>query len=429
MRETHRGKNDILEVLGINQQNTGKKIPKLWLIATVIIIAMGGVMLKSRAKTAPVQYKTQMAIIDNFTITVTATGTLQPTNRVDVSSELSGIIKDVYVDYNDRVKAGEPLAALNTNKLEAQVKQSKASLSAAEAKVHQAQATLTEASDKLAQYKKLRKLSNNKVPSASDMKAALAVFERANADLASANAQVLEAEATLQANQTDLSKAIIRSPIDGVILSRSVEPGQTVAASFRAPVLFSLAENLTQMELHVNVDEADIGKIQTNQKATFTVSAYPNRMFNAYITKSYYGASTTAGVVTYETILKVANSDLSLRPGMTATATITVKEVANALLIPSAALRFMPDLHKGKEEESSKDLVGSLMPPPQKRYSMQDVVNFQNSNYRDVWVVMKGKLKKIHVTIGETNDILTEIKAGDIRPGQHVVIDTLSMEM
>ena len=296
------------------------------------------------------RYKTEEVRRGDLTVIVTATGTLQPTNKVEVGSELSGIIKSVEADYNSKVKVGQVLARLDTSKLEAQVTQSRAALESAKAKVLQAQATVKETRAKLAQFQKVRELSNNKVPSQSELDAAEAAFERAKADEASATAAVSQAQATLQANETDLSKSVIRSPINGIVLTRSMEPGQTVAASFTAPVLFTLAEDLTQMELHVNVDEADVGKVQEGQEATFSVAAYPDRTFEARIIQARYGSSTTSGVVTYETVLKVDNPDLSLRPGMTATADITVKKVENAILIPSAALRFTPPVRTGNED-------------------------------------------------------------------------------
>ncbi len=169
---------------------------------------------------------------------------------------------------------------------------------------------MSETRAKLAQLRRVRELSQGKVPAQSDLDAAEAAFERAKADEASARAAVSQAEATVKANETDLSKSVIRSPINGIVLTRSIEPGQTVAASFTAPVLFTLAQDLTQMELHVNVDEADIGKVREGQKATFSVAGYPNRTFEARITQARFGSSTTSGVVTYETVLKVNNSDL-----------------------------------------------------------------------------------------------------------------------
>ena len=186
---------------------------------------------------------------------------------------------------------------------------------------------MKETKAKFEQLNKVRKLSGGRVPSQLEMDVAEAAYERAKADTASATAAVSQAQATLQANEIDLSKSIIKSPINGIVLTRSVEPGQTVAASMTAPVLFTLAEDLTKIDLRVNVDEADIGKIQEGQNAVFTVAAHQNRTFNARISQARYGSTTTSGVVTYITVLKVDNKDMSLRPGMTATADITVQKV------------------------------------------------------------------------------------------------------
>ena len=210
-----------------------------------------------------------------------------------MGSELSGIIKSVEVDYNDRVKVGQVLARLDTSKLEAQVTQSKAALESAKAKVLQTQATVKETRSKLAQLKKVWEMSNKKVPSQSELDAAEAALDRAEADEASARAAVSQAAGQLSKpmRRTCPSRSSVR-PINGIVLTRSVEPGQTVAASFTTPVLFTLADDLTKMELHVNVDEADVGKIKEGQKAAFTVAAYPNRTFEARITQARYGSST-----------------------------------------------------------------------------------------------------------------------------------------
>ncbi len=307
MKSTINPDPDVSRILDADQFLNPRKRLKRWLIIIAFLVAamvIAWVIWTKMENFNSVQYKTQQVRLGNLTVIVTATGTLQPTNKVDVGSELSGIIKSVEVNYNDRVKAGQLLARLDTSKLEAQVTQSKAALESAQAKVLQAQATVLETRSKLAQFQKVRELSQGKVPSQSEFDAAEAAFERAKADEASTKAAVSQAQATLEAIETDLSKSYIRSPINGIVLTRSMEPGQTVAASFTAPVLFTLAEDLTQMELHVNVDEADVGKVQEGQKATFSVAAYPNRTFKARITQTRYGSSTTSGVVTYETVLR-----------------------------------------------------------------------------------------------------------------------------
>jgi len=414
---------DVSQILEIDQSLGRRKGLKRWLIVTVLVAAtvIAVVIWKRMEKSNSVHYKTQEVVRGNLTVIVTATGTLQPTNKVDVGSELSGIIKSVEVDYNDRVKVGQVLAKLDTSKLKAQIAQAKAALESAKAKVLQARATVAETRAKLAQLQRVRELSNGKVPSQSELDAAEAAFERAKADEASARAAVSQAQATLEAYETDLSKSVIRSPINGIVLTRSIEPGQTVAASFQAPVLFTLAEDLTQMELHVNVDEADIGKVHEGQKATFSVSAYPNRIFEARITQARYGSSTTSGVVTYETVLKVNNSDLSLRPGMTATADIMVKKVENAILVPSAALRFTPPVQE--EKRPSTGLVGALLPRPPRSESKQVEEASTNKKQRHVWTLKDGQLSAIPVTIGSTDGSMTEVVAGDIKPGMALVVD------
>lgn len=418
---------DVAEILEIDQLPGGGKRLKRWvIIALLAILPLVVYMLfwRNSDKSNAVQYKTVEVQRGNMTVIVTATGTLQPTNKVDVSSELSGIIKSVYVEYNDRVKVGQVLAKLDTSKVEAQVTQTKASLKSAKAKVLQAQATVTETRAKLAQLKQVWELSNNKMPSQAELDAAEAALARALADEASAKAAVTQAQATLDAYETDLSKTVIRSPINGIVLTRSIEPGQTVASAFQAPVLFTLAEDLTQMELHVNVDEADVGKVQKGQKATFSVAAYPNRTFEALISQVRYGSSTTSGVVTYETMLKVNNSDLSLRPGMTATADITVKKVENVVLLPSGALRFTPPAQE--EKKPSAGLVGSLLPRPPSPATRQRE-DTSKKEHR-VWTLKDGQLTAIPVRIGATNGSMTEVVAGDIKPGMAVVVDTVSAE-
>jgi HlyD family secretion protein len=416
---------DITETLGMHHSPMfSNRLKQYLVIALVTILAVAAVIIwKNTGKTTAPQYKTEQVQRGGLTVIVTATGTLQPTNTVSVGSELSGLIKSVEVNYNDRVKIGQVLARLDTSKLEAQLTQSKAALESANATVLQTQATVAETRAKLSQFQKVKQLSNGKVPSQSEMVAAEAAFERAKADAASAIASVSQAQAILQANETDMSKSVIRSPISGVVLMRSIEPGQTVAASFQAPVLFTLAEDLKQMELHVNVDEADVGKVQEGQKGTFSVSAYPNRTFEARITQTRYASTTTSGVVTYETVLKVDNPDLSLRPGMTATADITVKKVENAILAPSAALRFSPPVQQ--EEKSSTGLVGALLPrPPSGTQQRNDTST--NGKQQRVWILTNGQLSPVSITTGVTSGLLTEILAGDIQPGMEVVVDSIT---
>jgi len=417
---------EIARVLSLGKSADNPPRIGKWVMAIILLAATSfgvSILLKSLRSHDVVQYKTQEVTRRDLTVIVTATGTLQPTNKVDVSSELSGIIKTVEVDYNSKVKFGQPLARLDTSKLEAQATQSRAALESSQAKVLQAQATVKETRSKLAQLKKVKELSGNKVPSQTEIDAAEAALDRALAEVAGAKAAVSQAQATLDANLTDLSKAVIRSPVNGIVLTRKVEPGQTVAAALDPPVLFKLAEDLTKMELHVDVDEADVGHIQEGQTATFSVAAYPNRTYDAQIVQARFGSTTTSGVVTYETVLKVDNQDLSLRPGMTATADIVVKNVEKAMLVPSAALRYTPPVQQ--EKKSSNGLISTLLPHPPMSGTQQPEDAASNKQQR-VWTLRDGRLVAIPVTVGSTNGAMTEILAGEIQPGMAAVVDTVS---
>lgn len=401
-----------------------KKIRRYVIIGGVILLAaVSFAIWRAGAKAEAPKFKTEDVRLGDLTVIVTATGTLQPTNKVDVGSELSGTIKTVEVDYNSRVKVGQVMARLDTTKLEAQLTQSKAALSSAKAKALQAEATVRETKAKIDQYQKVRELSGNKVPSQTEFDAAEAAYDRAKADAASAKAAIDQAQASAEAIQTDLSKSVIKSPINGIVLARSIDPGQTVAASFQAPVLFSLAQDLTKMELHVNVDEADIGKVQEGQTATFSVAAYPNRPFDANITQARYGSSTTSGVVTYETVLRVDNKDLALRPGMTATASIVVKKVSDAVLVPAAALRFAPAGGQEKKAQSG-GLVGMILPRMPRQTKEVGEISKQ-SQAAKVYTLQDGQPVAVPVKVGLSDGLMTQILEG-LQAGQKVIVDTLA---
>jgi len=425
---------DIAQILGMDRASGKRKLLRRLLVwgflVLAAVIAMG--FLFTRNKAESVQFKTQPASRGDITITVSATGNLEPTNQVDVGSELSGIIETVEVGYNDQVTVGQVLARLDTDKLDAQVLQSKAALDSSRAQVLQAQATLKEKSLELQRLKKAYELSGGKIPSHYDLDTAEAAVTRAQADEASAKAQVAKAQATLKVEETDLAKTVIRSPINGIVLARDVEPGQTVAASLQAPVLFTLAEDLTQMELHVDVDEADVGQVKEGLEAAFTVDAYPEMTFPARITQVRYSSQDTGGVVTYETVLKVDNSKLLLRPGMTATAEITVQKVTNGILATNAALRFTPPVRDEVKEEKRSDggtVMGKLMPRPrrpQKTSSDNRSTTAGNAANKHVWTVNDGHLVSMPVKTGATDGIMTQVLEGDITSGMELVVAMVS---
>jgi HlyD family secretion protein len=362
-------------------------------------------------------YETRPLETGDITVTVTATGTLEPVNQVDVGSELSGTVDQVLVDFNDRVRAGQMLARLNTDKLDADVVEARASLASKRAKLKEAQATVQET--RLA-FERCEKLAQRQLCSGEELDTTRAKAVRARAVAASAEAEVAVAKATLEGKQTEQQKATIHSPIDGLVLLRQIEPGQTVAASLQAPVLFTLAEDLTQMELHVAVDEADVGQVAEGQSAEFTVDAYPNRRFPATITQVRFAPQTVDGVVTYETVLAVDNRDLALRPGMTATAVITVQRLEDATLLPNAALRFSPPVTQPRERRGG--VFGSLFPRPHMagRRSNQN----QDEGQR-VWLLRQGTPVAVAVKTGASDGKVTQLLEGDLPPGSEVIVDTI----
>jgi HlyD family secretion protein len=420
---------DIAATLGIDASAARKRLRRLWIVApaTLLLAALAALFLYLRPTAEGVQYVTQEVRRGDLTVTVTATGSLAPTNEVEVGSELSGIVKTVEVDFNDHVRVGQPLANLDPTKFEAEVLRSRAALESAQAKVLEAQATVREADLNLERLRRLAVL-NARAVSPLDVDAAEASLARARAGEASAKAQVAEARATLKVDETNLTKTVIVSPVEGLVLTRSVDPGQTVAASLQAPVLFTLAEDLTQMELQVDVDEADVGRVQDGQAAAFSVDAYPDREFAARITQVRYGSATTEGVVTYKTILKVDNPDLALRPGMTATADITVDRVAHGLLVPNAALRFSPT-SAGTPSAGTRrrGLLGMLLPRPPHSRERPAAAAGSKGKTQQVWVLRDGQPQAVTVATGLSDGAWTAVTEGDLQPGTLLVVDTASV--
>ncbi|HSN79884.1 MAG TPA: efflux RND transporter periplasmic adaptor subunit, partial [Rhodoferax sp.] len=345
--------------------------------------------------------------------------TLQPTRSVNIGSELSGTVLRVLVDVNDKVKKGQVLVELDTAKLNDQILRSRAALASAQAQLAQATATVKESSASLARLEEVARLSGGKVPSKSELDSARAVHDRAIAGEASARANVDSARATLATDETNRSKASIRSPTDGVVLTRSVDPGNAVAASLQAVTLFTVAEDLSQMRLQVNVDEADVGRVKIGQPATFTVSAFPSRRFPAAITRVAYGSTITDNVVTYQTQLDVKNDDLSLRPGMTATSTITAVERKNVLLVPNTALRFAPQTN-GTAAKSGSNIMASVLPRMPRTGARKSATG---GTAKQVWVLRDGAPVAVNVTPGISDGRMTEITAGDLTEGMAVITD------
>ncbi len=404
--------------------------PALWAGLLLLALIAAGLWYwqeRQLASAAPI-YTTQTVARGNLTLTVIANGTLQPTRSMNIGSELSGTVLKVNVDVNDRIKKGQVLVELDTAKLRDQILRSRAVLAAADAKVAQTVATVKEAKASLARLEEVARLSGGKVPSKTELDTGRATLERAIADEASARANVNDAKAALSTDQINLSKASIRAPSDGVVLTRSVEPGNAVAASLQAVTLFTIAEDLTQLRLQVYVDEADVGAVKVDQEARFTVSAYANRQYPARITRVAYGSTITDNVVTYLTYLDVDNRDLSLRPGMTATATITATERTDVLLAPNSALRFEPTAVDAGQPAAGSSIVSSLIPRRRStnRTRKSAAAGASTAAARQVWVLPEGgegAAVAVAVTPGISDGRMTEIIAGDLEVGMQVITD------
>ncbi len=414
---------DVAKTLGVG--TPGSKMHRLrnFLLLLLLLgtLAAGGFVWTKKEANTTVKYETKPVERGDLVVTVSATGTLEPIKEVEVGIEVSGTIKTVHVDYNDHVEVGQVLAELDTSKLEAQALQSSSALEAARAKLLLAQATVQEAQAQMARLDEVHKLSGGKMPSQSEFDTQKASLARARADEASAKAAVAQAQATLNANQSDLAKAVVHSPINGVVLKRSIEPGQTVAAQFQSPVLFTLAEDLTQMELQVDVDEADVGMVREDQEATFTVDAYPDHVFPARTTQVRYGSETVDGVVTYKAVLKVDNAELKLRPGMTATALITVDKREDALLVPNAALRFTPPKVETAKKSGGGSILNSILPhPPSMKPTPREETNGK-SKEQQVWTVRNGQLTALSITKGLSDGKMTEVTSGGLEPRMELV--------
>lgn len=411
------------DLAAILAQSRNKRKGRRFLWPLVVIVAVGALLggyTYFSDQSPRFTYTTAAAKRGDLSVIVTATGSVQPTDQVDISSELSGTVRQVNVNYNSSVKKGDVLAELDTNKQEADVQSARAELASAKANVLKAEAEAQSAKTSL---DRLTGLVNNRISSQQDLDAARYSYEAALATKAVNEASVLSAEASLRLAEVNLSKLKIISPIDGIVLTRDVDPGATVASSLNAPVLFTIAGDLRRMELQVSVDEADVGQVREGQAARFSVDAYPDRNFPASIRTVRFASETVSNVVTYKAILTVDNEDLLLRPGMTATADITVQSVTDSILLPNAALRYSPP---AAPQARRGGLLSRLFSPPRRPGGGGRSEKPAAGSHRAVWVLRDGAPERVDVETGPTDGQFTVLKSGDIKDGDKLVTDAIA---
>lgn len=383
--------NDIGLILGVGT----KKVPfwrKWWVLSLVALVValVGWRLLTPKPATTYLKGKAEVSTIRSI---VTATGTLQPIDKVTIGAEVSGRVDEIIVDFNSKVKKGQIIARINTDELNARAQQALAT-------VLQFEAALRKSENDL---KRAVSLRDSGFVSKAAYDAALSARDSASASLKSARAQSEQAQA-------NLAKAAIRSPIDGIVLDRKIERGQTVAASFQAPELFIIASDLSQLELTVDIDEADVGDVSVGQEATFTVDAYPAQIFKAKVMELRNAARTIQNVVTYQGVLSVQNEKGLLKPGMTATADIAVKTAERAVSVPNGALRFSP---QQVAEVESMAPMPTLAP-----------VDPISSGKGKLWVDIKGKEPvSREVTLGITDGQRTQITSANVKSGDEFILD------
>lgn len=364
------------------------RISKVWiLVAIVVVLAVVAFLLSGNKKKEEVQFNTAQVAPANIVNTVTATGTIEPVTSVTVGTQVSGIVSKLYVDYNSVVKKGQVIAELDKSNLISELNSAKASLQQSLASLNSAESSLNY---QTANFRRNKTLYQKGLISGNDYESARLSYQTALANVSSAKDQVAAAREQVKKAQTNLGYATITSPIDGVVLSKSVEEGQTVAASFSTPTLFTIAKDLTNMQVVADVDEADIGDVKVGERVTFTVDAYPDNTFSGTVTQVRQEATTTNNVVTYSVVISAPNADLKLKPGLTATVTIYTQENKGVLSVPSKALRFTPE----------KETVGGM--------KIKDIANAKNK----VWTIEGNTIVAHRVNIGMTDGSHTQILSG-----------------
>jgi len=386
---------DIKNKLGLENTETHRKKWVVYVIIMLLLSATVAYFVVANKKSKKVKYVTHELQMRDLVVTVSATGNIEPTNTVDVGIEVSGTIIKLYADFNQHVKKGDILARLDTTKLESRVKNSEASLLVAKANLSERKISVKDTKNELQRGRTTYKSTHGKYPSDKDLDALQNNYDRAIANYNASEAGVTQAYAQLKSDEDDLKKAVVRSPINGVVLDRKVEVGQSVVSSMQIPVLFTLAEDLSKMQVILSVDEADIGQVHEGQNVEFLVDAYPEQTFKGIITQVRFNSVIVGGVVTYSTVVEVDNSLLLLRPGMTASAEIITKVIENTFVVSNAVLRFSL---KGQADDKLKG--------------------------KQIWILQNNLPQNISVTSAQSDGIFTAVSGDNLKEGMQVIVNT-----
>ncbi len=396
MKNNQTSSSDIKHKLGLEGADT-HKISWIWYgLIVIIIVSVAAYFVFFNKSSKSVKYITQKIEKKDLVVKVSSTGNIEPTNTVDVGIEVSGTIAQVNADFNQHVAKGDILARIDTTKLESRVKNAQAALLVAKANLSERKVSLNDTKNELERGKKTLLSTNGKYPSDKELDSLQSNYDRAVATYHAAQGGVIQAKAQLKSDEDDLKKAVVKSPINGIVLDRKIEVGQSVVSSMQIPVLFTLAEDLSKMQVLLSVDEADIGEVHEGQKVEFSVDAYPEHIFKGLIIQVRYNSVIVSGVVTYATVVEVDNSLLLLRPGMTATAEIITIVVKDTFVVPNSALRFVLE---GKSEEKPKD--------------------------KQIWILQNGIPKSISIESKQTDGIVTSVLGDNLKEGMEVIVNTL----
>jgi len=403
-------KEDILNSINTEENNQGFWRKHWGKILFLLLIGVGGYLYyTTQLNEVETRYNTTKMSKRDLIIKVSATGNIEPTNSVDVGIEVSGTIDEVLVDYNDKVTTGQILAKLDTIKLLSQVNNSKASLDVAKANLNEAQISIDDTKQELERLLSLYKSTNGDYPNKQSIDKAKIAFQKTKALYIAYQAKVSQASALLKANEDDLKKAVVVSPIDGIVLDRKIEVGQSVVANMQIPILFTLAQDLKKMQVLIRVDEADIGKIQEKQRVEFSVDAYTKKLFNGTIRQVRLNAQMVDGVVTYEVVVDVDNTDLLLRPGMTVSADIITQKIEGSYTIPNTALRFSPSANIS----SARKYMFAPRPKKQQKKKTKE---------KSIWILEDSMPTKVSIDVGMSDGIYTVVKGDDITPDTPIII-------